>query len=149
MKRLLKDEEIQQANNFIGWMFWFPPILFSLGALLAAWLDLSLDPTAHMLLIILSAFALLLWLLRIRDYGRVKRDLKTQLVVDVEIALERVWAGKSLFQLGFYYMRVGGQNVRIPSARFKEVRDANLVRVAFLPRSRLAVALQVIDGLGL
>lgn len=149
MKRLLRDEEIEQANAFTGWTFWFPPILFSFGALFAAWLDLRRDPTAHILLIIFSAFALFLWPLRIHDYRQIKRDIDTRLVDDVEIAPERVWSGKSLWRLGFHYMQIDGKTIRIPSSRFTELQDANFVRVAFLPRSRLAVAVEVIAGIGL
>ena len=63
----------------------------------------------------------------------------------VVAAPQRVWRPKKLF----CYVRINGCKIRVPWERYHELTDANMVKIIFLPASRVAVRVEVAHGIGL
>lgn len=145
-QRLLSEEETTQAQEMIGWTFWFGPITQTVIFLVITWIVRG-EALVPKLAIggLLGGSALIFWILRFRAYATIQEDLGTGMARVMEGAPERAWISRG----GLCYIRMQGIPIRVPNDEYKQIREANLVRVAYLPKSRIAVHVEVASGIGL
>ena len=74
----------------------------------------------------------------------VVHDIERRVVEVIEGAPEHVWASR-----GFCYLVIAGRTIRVPNDVYGELRESNLVKVAFLPTSLVAVQVEAVRGMGL
>ena len=146
MLRLLTDDEVRDARAMIGWQFWFAPILFSLVCAGTGWVAATGDPMGFWLLGIFSIVTLPLWVVRLRQYGRFKADIDHRTVEELEGARQKTWvAGRT----GNCYLQLSGHTIKVPNDCYGALQDATVVKVAFLPKSKIAVRVDIGRGIGL
>lgn len=148
-KRVLTDEDIREARAMTGFSFWVGPVIFVVAASIPLVLMSmrTIDKLlALILLILFSTYAGFMIIPRLREYGQIRNDLAAGIVQTLEAAPERVWVNR---RTGFAYARFLGLNLRVPNDMCHEIRDANLVKVSFLPTSLVAVNIEVEHGIGL
>jgi len=92
----------------------------------------------------LGGLAIYAWVRSLGSYRKFVSDKNTRLVNIVEGAPERVF----MTRFGQCYVRMSGRKIRVGNDYFSELRDANNVRIEFLPESLLAVRVQVVRGIG-
>ena len=80
----------------------------------------------------------------VRHYKRVVHDIERRVVEVIEGAPEHVWASR-----GFCYLVIAGRTIRVPNDVYGELRESNLVKVAFFPTSLVAVQVEAVRGMGL
>jgi hypothetical protein len=80
-----------------------------------------------------------------REYRAFQRDVEMRLTESVTAAPQKVWRPKKFS----CYVRINGNKIRVPWERYYELREANLVRIAYLPESRVAVQIEVAHWLGI
>ena len=96
MQRFLTDDEIRDARAMIGWQFWFAPVLFSLVCVGTGWVAATGEPMGFWLLGIFGVVTLILWVVRLRQYGRFKADIDHRTVEELEGAPQKTWvAGRT------------------------------------------------------
>jgi len=144
-QRFLTNDELKNARAMVRWKFWMAPIIFTFGygaAILFSW---NYDLLMELIFFAgLGGPAILLWHIRIRQYKKFARDRRLRIVELVGGVPERVWMAPD----GLCYIRLTGRNIRVENHHYKELRDANLVRVEFLPESRIAVRVTISHGIG-
>jgi hypothetical protein len=82
---------------------------------------------------------------------KVSHDIEMRVVELMEGAPESVWIPDSAIELtktGFCYLRLAGRTIRVPSDSYGELREANIVKVAFLPAAMVAVRVEPVRGIG-
>jgi hypothetical protein len=90
--------------------------------------------------------AVVLWPLAIRKNRQLTADIEERAVEVLEGAPERVWMTS---RNGPCYLWLSGQKIRIPIDDYESVKGAYIVKVAFLPRSRIAVRAEAGRGITL
>ena len=150
-KRFLTDDEINDARAMVGWQFWAAPIMFAMASLGLGIGALGGDPVVIFLFLLLGSLAVILWIIRLRDYSKVTHDIEMRLVEVIEDAPEKVWVPRSTIELtkvGFCYLQLAGRTIRVPNDSYGELREANMVKVAFLPTALVAVRVEPLRGIG-
>ena len=142
-QRFLTGDEIEDARATVGWQFWFAPSLFGLACLGLAIAATGGDPLFAFLFLFFVIPALVLWIVRLRDYKKVVHDIEMRIVEVIEGAPEEVWATKA----GLCYVRLAGRTIRVPNDSYGELREANMARVAFLPTALAAVRVEPFRGI--
>ena len=142
-QRFLTSDEIKDARATVGWQFWAAPIMFGTGCLGLGIGALGGDPLITFLFFFFLIPAFVLCIVRFRDYQKVVHDIELRIVDVIEGAPERVWATKG----GFCYLRLAGHTIRVPNDSYGELREANMVRVAFLPTALAAVRVEPFRGI--
>lgn len=148
-QRFLTDDEVREASAVTGCKFWFGPTMFDVGVIVPLVLILLgiMDRPFGLILLTLFSLPTAIFLsARLREYGNVKHDLEMRVVKVVEGAPDMVWMNR---WSGFCYARFRELDIRVPNDMYKELQDANLVRIAFLPTSLVAVNVKVEHGIGL
>jgi hypothetical protein len=144
--RALTEDDKTDAKVMIGWQFWAPPVIFTVGYFVAAWFALSLGFSAEVIcLLLLGGLAAWTWITCIRQYQKFSRDMAGGLVHIVEGAPERVY----LTRFGRCYMKISGRKLRVANEYYNELREANNVRIEFLPESRIAIRVNIARGVGI
>lgn len=136
-QRFLTDDEINDARAMVGWQFWAAPITFGVASLGFGIGSIGGDPMVIFLFLLLGSLAVILWITRLRDYNKVTQDIEMRIVEVIEEAPEKVWVPRRTIQLtkmGFCYLRLAGRTIRVPNDSYGELREANMVKVAFCPR---------------
>jgi hypothetical protein len=145
-QRFLTDDEVRDAKAMIGWQFWLGPIVFSLGCVGTAWVAATGEPVGIWLFVLFSIVAIVDWTLRLRQYKKFTSDLEHRTVEVVEDAPQRVWvAGRT----GDCYLQISGHTIKVPNDSYGALEDATIVKVAFLPTSKIAVLVDTGRGIGL
>ena len=145
-QRFLTNDELQDARAMVDWKFWMAPIIFTLGYCAAALFSLNYGGLMRLIFFAgLGSPAIFLWLVRILQYKKFARDRHLRVVELVEGVPERAWMTLS----GLCYVRLAGRNICVENHYYKELRDANLVRVEFLPESSIAVRVSISHGIGI
>ena len=129
----------------MGWPFWFAPTVsgvVSVGLLVTYVLNRA--PLIGFLFLCLGCTALVIWIAQLHEYNRFTRDIRKRVVEVVEGAPERV----GISRLGFCRLDIAGYRIRVPNDYYGELREANMVMVAFLPESAIAVRVLVTRGIG-
>lgn len=130
----------------VGWQFWTPPVIFTAGYFVAAWFALSLDLSAEVICFLLfGGLAAVAWINCIRQYRKFTRDMAAGLVQIVEGAPERVF----MTRFGRCYIRISGRKLRVANEYYNELREANNIRIEFLPESRIAIRVNIARGVGI
>jgi hypothetical protein len=143
-QRFLTNEDLEDARAMVGWRFWAAPIIFTLGYSAAALFSLKYDLLMQGISFLgLGAPAIFLWLMRARQYKKFDRDRRLRRVEVVEGALERVW----MTLAGLCHCRLADRTIHVENHCYRELRDAKLVRVEFLPESCIAVRVTVPSGI--
>jgi len=145
-QRFLTDDELHDARALIGWLFWAPPIIFTISYFVAAWFALSLGVLAEVVCFVLFG-GLATWscLSRLREYKKFGRDIDARIVEVAEGAPERVWMTRD----GRCYVRIAGRKIPVPNDYFKELRDANSIKIEYLPESCFATRVKIVHGVGI
>jgi membrane protein implicated in regulation of membrane protease activity len=145
-QRFLTDDEINDARAMIGWQFWFAPMLFGLACLGSGWVAATGEPVGLLLFILFSIITIVLWTLRLRQYKRFTADIDHRTVEVLEGAPQKIWvAGKT----GDCYLQLSGHTIKVPNDCYGVLKDATIVKVAFLPTSHIAVRVEAGRGIGL
>jgi hypothetical protein len=142
----MSEEEAQQARALTNWTFWFAPVFgTALYAVTASYVRTE-DPVLQIILaVLLGGNAVVFWFIRIRQLANLTQDLTGGMVHIVDGAPERATVSRG----GFCYVWLQGLRIRVPNDEYHGIRDANMVRIAFLPKSHLAVRVDVMLGIGL
>ncbi len=150
-QRFLTDDEINDARAMVGWQFWAAPIMFGVASFGLGIGALGGDPVVVFLFLLLGSLAVILWIVRLRDYSKVTHDIEIRLVEVIEDAPEKIWVPRSTIELtkvGFCYLQLAGRTIRVPNGSYGELREANMVKVAFLPTALVAVRVEPLRGIG-
>jgi hypothetical protein len=145
VQRFLTDDEIRDAKAMVGWQFWAAPLMFvaaSLGLGIGA---LGGNPAIIFAFLLFVSVTVVLCLFRVRNYNRVMLDIERRVVEVIEGAPEHVWVTRG----GFCYLGIAGRTIRVPNDVYGELRESNMVKVAFLPTALVAVQVETARGLGL
>ena len=147
-QRFLTDDEIHSASAMMGRQFWFGPVVFSLGCLGTGWVAARYhgDPIGMWLFILFSTITTILWTLRLRQYKKFTADLEHRTAEMLEGAPQKVWVQRNT---GDCYLQLSGHKIRVPNDCYGALKDATIVKVAFLPRSHFAVHVEIGRGIGL
>lgn len=147
--RSLTEDDLLDAKSMIGWQFWIAPIIFAVGYLVAApvaWFITDHDPVAQgICLVMFGGPAAWVWVRRLREHRKFARDKNAGRVQILEGAPEQV----DLAEDGSCYVSLAGKRVRVAPEYYNELRDANNVKIEFLPESRITVRVNIVRGLGI
>ena len=135
----------------VGWQFWTPPIMFGLVTLGLGIGALGRNPAIIVGFLLVCSVTLILWLFRLRDSKKVSHDIEMRVVHLIEGAPARVWLPLSaveLTKLGFCYLSLADRTIEVPNDAYGELREANIVKVAFLPTALVAVKVETVRGIG-
>jgi hypothetical protein len=145
-QRFSTDDEVRDAKAAIGWRFWANPILSSLACLGAGLFAFSGDQLGIWLLMFFGAVAIVLWTGRLRQYEKFTADIESRTLEVLEGAPQRVWlTGRG----ADCYLQMAGHTIKVPSECYGDLKEANIVRVAFLPTSHIAVSVEAGRGIRL
>jgi hypothetical protein len=145
-QRLLSEDEVHQARALTNWTFWLGPAFGTAVYAVIAWYFRTEEPLFQITMaVLLGGNAVVFWLIRIRQHANLTQDLNSGLVHVLDGAPEKARVSRG----GFCYVWLQGLRIRVPNDEYQGIRDANLVRIAFLPKSRLAVRVDVMPGVGL
>jgi hypothetical protein len=150
-RRILSDDEINEARAMVGWQFWAGPIIFVVASVVSGSAALARDPVAISLFLLFASLDVILWIVRIRDYRKITHDIEMRVAEVIAGAPERVWMQRNtihLSKLGFCYLQIAGRTIRVPTSLYGELREANIVKIAFLPRALVATRVESERGLG-
>ena len=129
----------------VGWQFWFAPVIFSLGCVGTGWVAATGEPIGLWLFILFSIITIILWAFRLRQYQMFNADIESRMVEVLEGAPEKTWVvGKT----GDCYVQLSGHKIKVPNDCNGALRDATIIKVAFLPRSHIAVRVDIGRGIG-
>ena len=146
---LLTEDDIAEARRMFGWRFWYDAAFWSaltLGLFVACIVAGDGNRIVFLLLLILfGTLASVNVIPRVREYHRFRQDMVTNLAEVILAAPNRVRRPNNFF----CYMQINGRRVRVPWDRYFELRDANLVKIVLLPTCRVAVRVEVAQGLGI
>jgi hypothetical protein len=149
-QRFLTSDEIRDARATVGWQFWFAPIIFGVATLGLGIAALGGNSLIAFMFVFFLIPAFVLWLVRLHDYKKVVHDIEMRVVEVIEGAPEKVWTPRitiDITKLGFCYIRLAGRTIRVPNDAYGELRDTNMVRVAFLPTALAAVRVEAFRGI--
>jgi hypothetical protein len=150
-QRMLTDDEISDARAMVGWQFWAAPIMFGIASLGLGVGALGRNPAVIFVFLLICGLAVIVSLSRFRDYNKVSHDIEMRVVEVIEGTPDKVWiprSGLELTRAGFCYLRLAGHTIRVPPDAYGELREANTVKVAFLPTAMVAVRVEPVRGLG-
>jgi hypothetical protein len=137
---------MNDARAMVGWQFWAAPAIFglvSLGLGIGA-IDGNLG-IIFVFFLVLSA-ALILFRSRFRHFKKVNRDIEMRVAEIVEGAPEKVWPQKGVG----WSLSYTGRDILVPFDLYDgNLREVNIVRVAFLPTALVAVHVEFTRGLGI
>jgi len=145
-QRFLTDDEIHDARAMIGWQFWFAPVLFSLGCVGSGYVAATGDQMGIWIFIPFGIITIVLWTLRLRQHKKFTADIDHRTVELLEGAPQKTWV---VGRTGDCYLQLSGQTIKVPSNCYGALKDATIVKVAFLPTSRIAVRVDIGRGIGL
>lgn len=145
-QRPLSEDEVLDARVLTNWTFWFAPVFGTVLYAAVAWYLRTEETLLQIFLaLFLGGSAATFWFIRIRQHSHLTQDLNGGVVHVLDGAPERAKISRG----GFCYVWLHGMRIRVPNDEYQGIRDANLVRIAFLPKSRVAVHVEVMPGLGL
>lgn len=150
-QRFLTDDEISDARAMVEGQFWTAPIIFGFATLALGIGALGGNPAIILVFLLVFSLTALLCLFRFLEYKKVSHDIEMRVVELMEGAPERVWIPESAIELtktGFCYLRLAGRTIRVPNDLHGELREANMVKVAFLPTAMVAVRVEPVRGIG-
>ncbi len=145
-QRFLTDDEFRVAKALVGWKFWFAPVLFGLASMASGWAAATGEVMGLVLLGLFGGPAIVLWVLRLRQHSRFTADIEHRTVEVLEGAPQRVWMGG---RTGDCYLRISGQTIKVPNEFYAPLTDATMVKVAFLPTSKMAVRVDTSRGISI
>lgn len=149
--RSITEDEANDVRPMFGYYLWAAPISLTVCLFLVAISSLYIDDNRNDRLFLeclsLGMACLLVlpvWYFAVRRYAQIKQDLAGGVVAEVEGAPEKTYMKRT----GSCRVRIQGFDLTIPNDRFNELKDANFVRIAFLPLSQVAVRVEIVYGLG-
>ena len=148
-ERVLTEDDIRAARAMTGFTFWFGSAisLVALSVPLVLMLTGTIDKLFCLFLLAFSGlYASVTIIPRLRQYGKMRDDLAAGIVKTIEAAPDKAWMSRLT---GFTYVRLHGLDLRVPNDMYREVSDANLIRVSFLPTSLVTIDVEVEHGIGL
>jgi hypothetical protein len=151
-QRFLTDDEISDARAMVGWQFWAAPIMFGFASLGLGIGAVGGNPAIIFVFFLVSSLAVILCFFRFCDFKKVSHDIEMRVVEIIEDAPQEVWIPRNAMELtkvGFCYLLLAGRTIRVPNDAYGELREANIVKVAFLPTALVAVHVESVRGLGL
>ncbi|MBZ5504580.1 MAG: hypothetical protein LAO78_03735 [Acidobacteriia bacterium] len=144
--RALAEDDRTDAKALIGRQFWAAPVIFTAGYFVIVWFVLDLDFLVEVTcLLLIGGLAAAAWVNCVRQYRKFALDMAGGLVQIVEGAPERVY----MTRFGRCYMKISGRKLRVANEYYNELREANNVRIEFLPESRIAIRVNIARGLGI
>ncbi len=142
--RTLTEDDLIDAKAMVGWQFWAPPVIFTVGYFVAAGFAFSLGVLGEVIcFLFLGGLAAVAWVTSTRQYKKFARDIGGRLVQVVEGAPERVF----MTRFGRCYVRISGRKIRISNDYFSELRNTNNIKIDFLPESLIAIRVDIVHGI--
>jgi hypothetical protein len=133
----------------MNWEFWAGPVVYAVWAPLSigiAWYASDGDPLLIVpFAVLFGGLAVWIWVVRLHARSLRLEEIRARVVEVVQGSPEAVWMAKS----GFCYIRLDGRDIQIPNDRFRELSESTVVRIAYLPRSRVVVRVEASRTLGL
>ena len=144
-QRFLTEDEISEARAMIGSWFWATPAIFGLASLGLGIGAIGGNPAIIFIFVLVFSAAVLVFFSRLRDFKKMSHDIEMRVVEVIEGAPEKVWTQRD----GFCYLVLAGRTIRVPPdvKVYDSLREANIVKVAFLPTALVAVHLESDRGL--
>jgi hypothetical protein len=145
-QRFLTEDEISDARAMIGWQFWAAPLIFGFASLGLGIGAIGGNPVIIFVFLLVFSAAVLLCLSRVSDFKKVSHDIEMRVAEVIEGAPEKVWV-----QRGVCYVVLAGRTIRVPPDAhvFGSLREANIVKIAFLPTALVALHVESDRGLGI
>jgi hypothetical protein len=110
------------------------------------WLAAIGERVGVWLFTLFSTITIVLWTLRLRQYRKFSADIDHRTVEVLEGAPQKIWVvGKT----GDCFLQLSGHKIKVPNDCYGQLKDATVVRVAFLPTSKIAVRVDAGRGIGL
>ncbi len=146
-QRFLTEDEISDARAMIGWTFWVAPAIFGLVSLGLGIGAIGGNPAIVFAFLLVFSAAVMLYFSRVRAFKKLSHDIEMRVAEVIEGAPEKIWTQRD----GFCYLLLAGRTIRVPpdAHPYGSLREANFVRVAFLPTTLLAVHVESDRGLGI
>ncbi len=144
-QRFLTDDELHDARGLLGWQFWFAPILFSLACVGTGWVAATGEAIGLWLFVLFCTVTVFLWVWRLRQFKKFQADLDHRIVEVLEGAPQKSWIARN----GDCYVVISGQTIKVPNDSYGALQDATIVKLTFLPTSRIAVTVETGRGIGL
>lgn len=128
----------------VGWQFWAAPGMFVAVSVGFGFGALGGNPAIIFVFLLFGGVSVVLCLSAVRQYNKMAHDIERRVVEVIEGAPEHVWASR-----GFCYLAIAGRTIRVPNDVYGELRESNMVKIAFLPTSLVAVQVEAVRGMGL
>ena len=117
-----------------------------MGCVVTGWVAAIGESVGLWLFVLFATITTILWTLRLRQYKRFTADIENRTVEVLEGAPQKTWvAGKT----GDCYLELLGHKIKVPKDCYGALKDATIAKVAFLPRSHIAVRVDIGRGIGL
>ena len=131
----------------VGWQFWAVPLVFGFASLGMGIGAIGGNSAIIFAFLLLFGAAVIVCLSRVRDFKKVSHDIEMRVAEVIEGAPEKVWTQRD----GYCYLLLAGRTIRVPPEAhvYGSLRDANIVRITFLPTALLAVRVESDRGLGI
>lgn len=138
---------MRDARAMVGWRFWVPPVIFGCASLSLGLGAIGGNPVIIFVFLLVFSAEVILFLSRVRDFKKVSHDIEMRVVEVIEGAPEKVWVQRD----GSCYLSLAGRTIRVPPDAhvYGSLREANIVKVAFLPTALVAVDVESDRGLGI
>lgn len=146
-RRLLTEDEVRDARAMVGGWFWAAPAIWGLPGVVGLAIGaIGGNPAMMFASLVVLTVAAILCLFCVRDFKKVNHDIEMRIAEVIEGAPEKVWTSH-----GYCYLLLAGRAIRVPPDVhvYASLREANVVRVAFLPTALTAVNVEPDRGLGI
>ena len=145
-QRFLTEEEMSDARALVGWHFWAAPAIFGIASLGLGIGAIGGNPVIIYVFFLVFSAALIVCLPRVQHFKKVIYDIEMRVAEVIEGAPEKVWPQKGV---GWSLSYVG-RDIQVPFDVYDgDLRQVNIVRVAFLPTALVAVHVESTCGLGI
>ena len=145
-QRLLTADEMSDARAMVGWQFWAAPAIFGLASLGLGIGAIGGNPVIIFVFFLVFSAAVIVCLNRVDQFKKVNHDIEMRVAQVIEGAPEKVWPQKGVG----WALSYSGRDIQVPYDVYDgNLREVNIVRVAFLPTALVAVNVEVTRGLGI
>lgn len=146
-QRFLTEDEISDARAMIGWRFWAAPLIFGFASVGLGIGAIGGNPVIIFVFLLVFTGEVIQCFFCFREFQKVSHDIQMRVVELIEGAPEKVWVQRN----GSSCLVLAGRTIRVPPDAhvFENLREANIVKVAFLPTALVAVHVESKRGLGI
>jgi hypothetical protein len=145
-QRFLTADEMSDARAMVGWQLWTAPAIFGLVSLGLGIGAIGGNPVIIFAFFLVFSAAVIVCLPRVHRFKKVNYDIEMRVAEVIEGAPEKVWPQKGMG----WSLSYAGRDIQVPyDICDGNLREVNIVRVAFLPTALVAVRVEFTRGLGM